>query len=128
MVALNKIQLNSLLPGAPAIEVSDALILASAADSLTAHADGGQSTGTPIAAVISRFTVVATAGDSVLLPPALPGIVLYIVNAAAASMDVFPLTGESINALAPDAAFAVGANTLGLFICAATGHWQALAA
>lgn len=97
------------------------------ADGLTAKAGGGQSGATLLSVVFNRFTTVGTAADSAILPPAVPGARITVVNAAAAnSMNVFPATGEFINALAVNTAFAVAANKACDFICVVAGKWQAL--
>jgi len=98
----------------------------SAANGLTAKAGGGQATATPLTAAINRVTTVATAGDSVKLPPAKKGAVVIAKNAAANSMDAFPATGDKINALAANAAFAVAAGKACQFSCAVDGTWDTL--
>jgi hypothetical protein len=51
---------------------------------------------------------------------------LYVINAAAAnSMNVFPGAGEQINVLGANAAFAVAANKMAVFVAASAGQWQA---
>jgi hypothetical protein len=98
----------------------------SSADSLTALAGGGQAGATPIATSIARFTTVTTAGDSALLPVSLAGMEVTVVNAGANSMNVFPATGEAINALAANAAFAVAAGKTASFYCTAAGRWHTI--
>lgn len=98
----------------------------SATDGLTALAGGAQA-GVALAYQINRFTTVATGGDSAQLPAAKPGRWRVVVNAAAAnSMNVFPASGESINAIAADSAFAVAANKTALFFCAVAGVWNSV--
>ena len=98
-----------------------------AVDSLTAHAGGGQAAALQLSASINRITTVATAADSVKLPASTPGMHCYVINAAAAnSMNVFPATGDKINALAANAAFAVAANKTAHFICATAGTWNCI--
>lgn len=97
----------------------------SAVNGLTAKAGGGQSGATAITSVINRFTTVGTAADSALLPSAAVGMQVTVVNAAAAnSMNVFPATGEVINALAANTAFAVAAGKTCTFYCANAGQWH----
>lgn len=99
----------------------------SAETGLTAFAGGGQASATPLQWGANRVTTVATGGDSVLLPPAVQGLCVVVCNAAAAnSMNVFPRSGESINALAADAAFAMASNKAALFVCMATGVWNSI--
>ena len=97
----------------------------SATDGMTAHAGGGQANAVPLPTLFNRVTTVGSANDSVLLPPAIAGIEVLVVNAAAAnSMNVFPSTGDAINALAANAAFAVAANKTCTFFCVKTGVWH----
>ena len=96
-------------------------------NALTAHAGGGQAAGTPITTSIARFTTVATAGDSGLLPVSAGGLQITVSNAAASnSMNVFPATGETINALGANAAFALAAGKTATFFCSVAGQWHAL--
>ncbi len=98
-----------------------------ARDALTAFAGGGQGSALLLPAIINRVTTVASAADSVKLPVSKPGMQITVINAAAAnSMNVFPQTGESINALAANTAFAVVANKTVNFYCAVAGTWHAV--
>ena len=82
---------------------------ASALDNLTAFAGGGQGGAILLNAQQCRVTTVATTGDSVKLPPSVAGSVVFVYNSGANSMNVFPATGETINALAANTALAVAA-------------------
>lgn len=95
---------------------------------ITALAGGGQAgTSHILTERFNRVTTVASAADSVKLPPAVPGIDMFVVNAAAAnSMNVFPSTGDSINALSANAALAVAANKTVHLICVVAGIWNAI--
>jgi predicted RecA/RadA family phage recombinase len=99
----------------------------SSVNALTAHAGGGQANATPILAQIARFTTVATAGDSGLLPAAGPGLEVTVTNAAAAnSMNVFPNTGDQINSLGANAAFALAAGKTATFFSTVAGQWHSI--
>jgi hypothetical protein len=101
--------------------------LFSAADGLVAHAGGGQASATPITTQMARFITVATAADSAVLPVSVPGMSYTVMNAAAAnSMNVFPASGEAINALAANTAIAVAANKTIEFVCAKAGVWHSI--
>lgn len=101
--------------------------LLSAANAITASATSDQAGATQLAAGINVVSVVATAGDSVKLPTAVAGTLLIVKNTDAAdSMDVFPATGDAINALSPNAAYAVASTKSVLFFCAAAGTWHTL--
>lgn len=99
----------------------------SSQDALTAKAGGGQGGGPTINRMINRITTVATAADSVTLPASIAGMQITIINAAAAnSMNVFPATGDVINALGANTAFAVAANKTATFYCTAAGQWHSV--
>lgn len=99
----------------------------SAIDGLTAFAGGGQASALALTKDMNRVTTVATAADSVKLPAATPGKNITVVNAAAANaMNVFPQSGEAINALANDAAFSIPANKTVEFSCELAGKWHSI--
>lgn len=98
-----------------------------AANALTAKAGGGQSGATLCSADYNRFTTVASAADSALLPAATAGRDVVVINAAAANaMNVFPATGESINALSANTAISVPAGKVMRFFCAVNGTWNSM--
>lgn len=92
-------------------------------DGLTAKAGGGQGGGPTINRMLNRVATVATIGDSITLPASKPGMQITVYNGAANSMNVFPATGETINALAANAAFAVAGVTYVIFTCFTAGAW-----
>lgn len=95
-------------------------------NALTALAGGAQA-GTQLTLGYNRFTVVATAGDSAQLPILTGAVVVIVTNADSAdSMNVFPPTGGTINALSANSAFAVAANKTAIFIQAADGVWHSI--
>lgn len=99
----------------------------SAANALTAHAGGGQGSALALARQINRVTTVTTAGDSVLLPVSVAGRMVTVINAAAANaMDIFPQSGDAINALSANTALSVAANKVVTFYCAVAGTWNSL--
>lgn len=99
----------------------------SAANGLVAHAGGGQGSATKLTAAVNRVVTVATAADSVLLPAAKKGARVVAINAAAANaMNVFPTTGDAIDAGAANAAKSVAAGKACTFYCAVDGTWNSL--
>lgn len=75
----------------------------------------------------TRVTTVATAGDSVVLPVGVPGMSMLIKNAAAAnSMDVFPSSGGTINALSADTALAMAVAKSAVFYCVSPNAWMTI--
>jgi hypothetical protein len=103
---------------------------------MVALAGGAQAGATPITRTFSRFTVVATAGDSCVLPNAGPGSQFTIKNAHASnSLNVYanltsspPMNGilDSINALSNSTPFAVANGKVAKFVCIQTGVWDVL--
>lgn len=94
-------------------------------NAITASTSSDQAGAVQLAYRNSRVTTVGTAGDSVKMPAAKAGMSMTVINAAAAnSMDVFPASGEVINALSADAALALAANKAMLYSCAVNGTWN----
>ena len=99
----------------------------SATNGITAHSGGGQTNAVLLSAFLNRITTVAAGNDSVLLPVSTPGTMLIVKNAAAAnSANVYPQSGDAINALSANAAFALAANKCALFVCFVAGTWDAI--
>jgi hypothetical protein len=84
---------------------------------IVAHAGGTSVPATQLKKLVNRIDTVASAGDSVSLPPAKHGLVVKVTNNTATSCNVFPYAGDAINALAADAAYALAGNKTVEFIC-----------
>lgn len=95
-------------------------------NAITAFATGGQASATQLTKTISRITVCATIADSVKLPAAKAGDVRFLVNSGAASANVFPATGETINALSANTALALAAGSKAAYFCPVDGAWFSL--
>src|SRR5258708_1686597 len=112
-----------------------------AQDSVVATAGGTQANSFKVTGPLVRVITVATAADSITLPPAIRGMEIVVVNDAAANaMNVFPASaaqggiagGDSINQGAANAAFSVLAANNGavatvfptVFICYSNGFWR----
>lgn len=107
--------------GGPGLQTS------SYVNGITAFAGGGQASATSLTAMINRVTTVATAADSVKMPTAVPGLVINVTNAAASnSMNLFPASGDAINALGANAAFAIAAGKSATLTSAVAGQWHAV--
>ena len=94
------------------------------ADALTAHAGGGQGSATAITTMISRFTTVATAADSAILPTGVAGMSITVINAGANSMAIFPDSGSTINGGAANASISLAAGKTALFFTTLAGAWH----
>ena len=98
----------------------------STTNNITATAGGTQGTSVQLTTVINRATTVATAGDSVRLPSAIAGLQITIYNAGAASLNVFPNTGDSINGAGANVAFALAAGKNATFGSPVNGSYHAI--
>lgn len=100
-------------------------ILQSVQTGLVAHAGGGQANGTPLTAMACFVATAATTGDSVTLPVSVPGmeISLVVQNTTAATINVFPATGETINGGSANAAIAAAKQAITMFYCGVQGQW-----
>lgn len=107
-------------------------------NAITAAAGGGQTNAVLLTSAYNRVTVVATAADSVKLPPCVAGaqnagmsytigLQMWVINADTTdSMNVFPSTGDAINLLSANAAIAVANTQAKIFTCVAAGTWQSI--
>lgn len=95
-------------------------------NAITAHSGGGQANAVQLSAQINRVTVVAVAADSVKLPSAKAGVWVVVINDGANSLNIFPATGEQIDALGANAAYALAAGKRVAMYCAVNGEWSAL--
>jgi hypothetical protein len=101
-------------------------VLKTAKDGLTALAGGAQAGTALVGNGINRFTTVTTAGDSAQLPASVPGTEVIVINATATSMNVFGQTGDAINAVAGNGAYALATTKVAHFYCTAAGRWHSL--
>lgn len=69
----------------------------SSATGITAFATGGQASATQLTEEFNEVSTVATAGDSVKLPAAVAGLNCIVFNDGAATLALFPATGDTIN-------------------------------
>lgn len=102
-------------------------VLQSSADTLTAHAGGGQASALPLTAAINRVTTVGTAADSVRLPASQPGMTIVIINDAGAnSLTVFGAGTDTIDGVATGTGNALAAAHRGYYFCPTAGIWQSI--
>lgn len=98
------------------------------AASITAHAGGGQALATPITAAMTMIAVCATAGDSVMLPPAMGGQFVIVSNGGAASAQIFTALGlgGTINGIAGTTGIALAAGKSILLASELQGAWMGI--
>lgn len=133
----------SFIPGKRLIDGSDLLTLVNLemkpVKGLTALAGGGQTGATLLTGAINEVATVASGNDSVMLPLAIPGVTVWVINDSSAnSMQVFgqpsnPANGGAGDTIAPansvtQAATGTGvghaATNLGVYVCFALGKWK----
>lgn len=105
--------------------MSEGLIQNGTNAGVTADVGSAQGGGAIIDAV-TEIATVGTTGDSVTLPAAAAGRIVYIINHGANAADVFPASGDAINEGSADAAVAIAANETLLCIAYDSGNWEAL--
>lgn len=99
-------------------------IIRSASSGITAYSGGGQASATSLTKFINRVTTVAAIGDSVKLPAAVAGMEIVVINSGASTMNIYPQTGETIDAMAVNAPYGLStAAKVVRFLCAVTGAW-----
>lgn len=96
---------------------------------MTAHANGGRASATPIDSMFCTFTTVASANDSAVLPPVssfLGGALsICVTNAGANPMQVFAQGSDTINGVAGATGVSVMANSIVWFNNTEAGAWRA---
>jgi hypothetical protein len=94
------------------------------ADNITAFPGGGQANATLLSNELNKVTTVATAGDSVKLPPSMPGLTIVVSNKGANSMQVFGSGAGTID----DSATATGVSQMRgsvvIYACHTAGAWN----
>ncbi len=98
--------------------------VANAVTGLTAHAGGGQTDALLLINKVNMVSTVATTGDSVKLPVAVPGAEIVVINASGNDMDLFPSSGGYINALSVDTALSIPDGMTIVLYCALAGTWN----
>lgn len=100
--------------------------LSSCETGITATASGTQVTSYQLTKAINRVTTVAS-GAGVKLPVAKAGSIVYVTNAGANALAVFPyLSSSVINALSAGAAYSVATAKSVMFVCAVDGQWDTI--
>lgn len=100
------------------------LLYQSLTTGITAFATGGQASATALTKNFNNVTVCATAGDSVKLPSAEAGLEIVVKNSGATSLDIFPATGDSIDALAVNLAVRIAPSSVARFFAISATVWE----
>ena len=101
--------------------------ISSVTEAITAMPSGTQATGVVLTTRYNSISVCATSGDSVVLPPAVVDLVIYVSNDGAAPCGVYPYPGQQIGANAVNAVQLVTNGKTGMFIgTGIPGKWRML--
>lgn len=106
-------------PSTPGFEYTVWDCLQSAVNGLTALAGGAKTGATPLTATHNNVATVASAADSVLLPPGEIGMFVFVRNSAANAMQVFGANSDTINGVATATGVSHPATTGAIYFCAA---------
>ena len=94
---------------------------------ITALAGGALSASTPVLTLgANTVTTVASGADSVVLPSAVAGSVVFVANAGASAMQVFGKGSDTINGTAGATGISVANNKRILFVAVTNGKWFSL--
>lgn len=96
----------------------------SADDAITATAGGGKTNAYQLSATLNRVSTVTTAADSVKLPAAVPGKVVFIFNNGAAAMQVFGSGTDTINSVATGTGVSQPISSIVQYQCVTAGNWK----
>lgn len=83
---------------------------------LTAQADGTKANATALGYGVNTLTTVAGAADSVLLPYAFPGAVVFIANTVATAIQVFGKGTDTIDGIATGTGIDQAASARGWYV------------
>jgi len=103
---------------------------------LTAHAGGAALLATKLSVGLNELATVATNADSAILPPAVAGLWVTVINDGAANAAIFPQQANPNNAAnAADTIVPIGggtaasstlnSNAIVTFYCYKPGYWKA---
>ena len=99
------------------------LLQESAADNITAFAGGGQANATQLGNELNKVTTVATAGDSVKLPPSMPGLTIVVTNKGANSMQVYGSGTDTIDDSPASTGVSQMRGSVVIYACHTAGAW-----
>lgn len=93
------------------------------ADALAAGVGGTKGAATAMVPGVNRFSTVTTAGDSGLLPPAIPGQIAVVVNDASNGMKIYGAGTDTLNDVATATATWLPGKSTYVFGCSVAGKW-----
>lgn len=93
---------------------------------ITAYSGGGQANATALSYGLNQVATAAAAADSVILPSAVPGEIVTVVNDGAAAVQLFGQTADTINGVAGATGISVPALSQIVLTCMVANQWRAV--
>ena len=127
VTADNSLITNPIIVGGSATSLYLITPLFSVTDAIVASATQTQAAATPLTTRISRVVTVASAGNAVRLPTTIAGKIMTVTNSHPTnSLNIFPATGDAINALSANTVYSLAAAKSAEFYCAVFGTWNTI--
>ncbi len=98
----------------------------SSMDGITATAGGTKAAAYPLTKTLNRISVCATDHDSVLLPFAVQGSRVVVRNGGAATLDIYALGTQTIDANATATPISLATLKATELVCFTAGQWRTL--
>lgn len=110
--------------GAQITMLANSLLVESSLDGIVAKAGGGQTNATQLFNEVNEVGTVASAGDSVKLPPAQKGLTVFVVNKGANAMQVFGYNTDTVDDVAAATGVSHMPNSIVIYTCTTAGKWR----
>ena len=108
-----------------AIDATDLGEVVTTADAIVASPVQTQLGATALTHGMNRVVTVVTPGDAVVLPAAIAGRTIKVIDAHLTNgVGVFPASGDAIDALGADTVYVLAATVTAEFNCAVDGIWN----
>ena len=95
-------------------------------DSITAHAGGGRGSASALQYGWNRISVCATNADSVVLPAAVAGASVVVINDGAANAQIFGAASDTVDGVTGSTGVVITAAKRDILFCLTAGAWQSL--
>lgn len=97
-------------------------------NSITAHAGGTKAAAYALSKSFNRVSVCATNNDSVLLPKAIAGSMVVLINSGAATLAFYGKGTDTIDDAATATAATIATTKAKVLACLTTGAWYTVSA
>jgi hypothetical protein len=103
---------------------NNTLFLMSTNAGLTASTTQTQADGLALTATVNEVSTVATTNDTVVLPAAAAGRIIYIFNNGANTLQIFPAASDAIDQGTADVAVTLAAGSKVTYVAYNTVYWE----